>query len=83
MKAARARPHEGRVTRDERGESASRAANRRTAIILLSVALVFFGGIIASHYTGGNAAGIAVLGFAIIGLLLLAVARNVRARARK
>ena len=60
-----------------------KAANLRTALILVSVALVFFGGIIASQYAGGSAAGIAVVGFAIIGLLLLGVARNVRGKARK
>ena len=53
----------------------SRAANRRTGLILLSVALVFFGGIIAAQYTGGTTVGIVVLGFGIIGLLAVAAAR--------
>jgi len=54
---------------------ARRAANRRTALVLLSIALVFFGGIIASQYVGGTTLGICVLGFGIIGLLLVAIDR--------
>src|SRR5262249_3933357 len=50
------------VTRDHK-----RSANLRTGLILASIALVFFGGIVAAQYTGGTTAGIAVLGFAIIG----------------
>jgi ABC-type uncharacterized transport system permease subunit len=63
--------------------SAPRTANLRTALILLSTALVFFGGIIVSQYTGGNAVGIGVLGFAIIGFLLAAVGRNLRRKVRR
>jgi len=44
---------------------------------------VFFGGIIASQYTGGNAVGIAVLGFAIIGFLLVTVGRKLRGNVSK
>ena len=55
-----------------------RAANLRTALILVSIALVFFGGIIVSQYTGGNAVGMGVLGLAIIGFLLVTVGRNLR-----
>ena len=62
---------------------AQRGANLRTALILLSIAAVFFGGIIASQYTGGNAVGIGVLGFAIIGFLLVTVGRKLRGDASK
>jgi hypothetical protein len=55
-----------------------RAANLRTALILLSIALVFFGGIIAAQYSGGTAVGIGVLGFGIIGFLLVAIVRKER-----
>ena len=55
-----------------------RAANLRTALVLLSIALVFFGGIIAAHYTGGTTIGIGVLGFGIIGFLLVAIERRQR-----
>ena len=85
MKASRATPHDDRVARAERSDArgVARAANRRTALILVSIAAVFFGGIIASQYTGGNAVGIGVVGLAIIGFLLVTVARRARGRARK
>ena len=55
---------------------ARRAANRRTALVLASIAAVFFGGIIASQYVGGTTIGIGVLGFGIIGFLLVAIERG-------
>ena len=55
-----------------------RTANRRTALILMSIALVFFGGIIAAQYTGGTTIGIGVVGFGIIGFLLVVIERNGR-----
>jgi len=64
-------------------KTAQRGANLRTALILFSIAAVFFGGIIASQYTGGNAVGIGVLGFAIIGFLLVTVGRKLRGGAGK
>ena len=67
---------------DDQGNG-QRGANVRTALILLSIAAVFFGGIIASQYTGGNAVGIGVLGFAIIGFLLVTVGRKLRGDASK
>jgi len=51
-------------------------ANRRTALVLLSIALVFFGGIIAAQLIGGTTIGIAVVGFGIIGFLLVAIERG-------
>ena len=68
---------------DDQQNANRRATNVRTALILLSIAAVFFGGIIASQYTGGNAVGIGVLGFAIIGFLLVTVGRKVRGNMRK
>lgn len=59
-------------------KTAQRGANLRTALILLSIAAVFFGGIIASQYTGGNAVWMGVLGLAIIGFLLVTVGRKLR-----
>lgn len=70
MKSPLLRPDE---TRDPR-----RAVNRRTALILLSIALVFFGGIIAAQYSGGATIGIGVLGFGIIGFLLVGIERKLR-----
>jgi hypothetical protein len=54
-----------------------RAVNLRTAAILVAIALVFFAGIIVSHYLGGAAAGISVLTIAIVLYLLVAIGRNV------
>ena len=57
---------------------ARRVANLRTAAILGSIAVVFFGGIVAAQYTGGTTVGIVVFGFAIVGFLAVAVGRNLR-----
>jgi hypothetical protein len=58
--------------------SVARRANLRTALTLASIAVVFFGGIIAAQYTGGTTVGIGVLGLSIVGFLLVALVRNVR-----
>jgi hypothetical protein len=62
----------------DRPALAQRAANLRTALILLSIAVVLFGGIIVAQYAGGSTAGIGVVALAIIGFLLVATLRNVR-----
>jgi hypothetical protein len=54
-----------------------RAVNLRTAAILVAIALVFFAGIIVSHYLGGAAAGVSVLAIAIVLYLVVAIGRNV------
>ena len=66
------------ATRKERPVPAQRVANMRTALILLSIAVVLFGGFIVIQYSGGSTTGIGVLGLAIIGFLLVAILRNVR-----
>ena len=48
-----------------------RAVNLRTAAILFTIALVFFAGIIVSHYLGGVAAGMSVLGIAVVLYLVI------------
>ena len=56
----------------------TRRANQRTALILVSIAAVFFGGIIASQLgglAGGGAIGIGVLGLGIVGFLLVTIGR--------
>ena len=55
-----------------------RAASWRTALVLASIAIAFFGGVIAAQYSGSPSVGIAVLGFAILGFLIVAIGRNVR-----
>ena len=59
-------------------DDSRRAASRRTALVLVSIAIAFFGGVIVAQYSGSPSAGIAVLGFAILGFLIVAIGRNVR-----
>jgi hypothetical protein len=66
------------ATRRERPVPAQRVAKMRTALILLSIAVVLFGGVIVIQYSGGSTTGIGVLGLAIVGFLLVAILRNVR-----
>jgi len=55
-----------------------RKANLRTAAILLSIAIVFFGGVIVANYLGGTTAGIAVVGIAVLLYLVAAIGRILR-----
>jgi hypothetical protein len=55
-----------------------RASNVRTAIVLATIALVFFAGVIASKYMGGYDTGMAVVGFGIFLFLAFAIGRNLR-----
>jgi len=56
----------------------ARDANVRTAATLVSIAAVFFGGIIAAQYTGGASVGIAVVGLGILGFLFATLGRRGR-----
>jgi hypothetical protein len=60
-----------------------RAANVRTATILLAVAAVFFCGIIAAQYSNEPRAAIGVLGVAILGFLAVSIGRNDGRRGRR
>ncbi len=55
-----------------------RRANVRTALVLASVALVFFVGILATRFMGDGSTGISVLGGAVLLFLILAIGRNLR-----
>ena len=55
-----------------------RSANLRTALILLSIALVFFFGIIATKFMGSPSTAISVLGTAVLLYLVVAIGRNLR-----
>ena len=57
---------------------ARRAASRRTAVVLASIAAAFFVGVIVAQYSGAPGVGIAVLGFAIVGFLVVSIGRNLR-----
>lgn len=49
-----------------------REANARTARVLLSIAVVFFGGVIFAQYSGIAAVGIGVVGLGVFGFLIAA-----------
>ena len=57
---------------------ARRRANVRTAIVLLSIAMMFFAGVIAAKFLGGYEVGMSVVGVAVLLFLLVAIGRNVR-----
>ena len=55
-----------------------RSANRKTALVLLAIAVVFFVGVIATKFMGGPVTGIVVLGTAVLLFLVVAIGRNLR-----
>ena len=55
-----------------------RAANVRTAVVLASIAFVFFAGIIVSEYLGGPKVALGVMGTVVLLFLVLAIGRNLR-----
>ena len=59
-------------------DEAKKAANRRTGLILLSIALVFFFGAIGAKLLGSPTASIAVLGTAVLLFLVMAIGRHLR-----
>ena len=71
------------ITGQVRDRDAQRAASRRTAWVLASVAMVFFVGVILAQYAGSPSVGIAILGLAILGFLIVAIGSNVRKSVRK
>ena len=57
-----------------------RRANLRLALVLASIAAVFFAGAIAARYMGGIETGMSVVGLVALVLLVFAVAHHVRDR---
>jgi len=55
-----------------------RATNVRTALVLASIALVFFGGVIAAKFMGGWTIGMGVVGAAVLIFLAFAIGRNLK-----
>jgi hypothetical protein len=55
-----------------------RTSNLRTALILLSIALVFFFGIIFARFIGDASTGMSVIGFAVLLFLAVSIGRNLR-----
>jgi len=62
-----------------RGKSGTNARNVRTAVVFLSVALVFFVGVFAARWLGTDA-GLALLGTAMVAFLVVAIGYSVRSR---
>ena len=67
-------PKTGHRTDDAR----LRSANVRTAIVLLSIAAVFFVGILVAKFVGDTSTGMTVLGAAVLLFLVVAIGRNLR-----
>jgi small neutral amino acid transporter SnatA (MarC family) len=57
-----------------------KAANRRTAFALASIAAVFFAGIIATRFIGEPTTGIGIMGGAVLLFLVFAIGRNLISR---
>ena len=55
-----------------------RSANVRTAIVLVSIAAVFFVGILVAKLVGDTSTGMTVLGAAGLLFLVVAIGRNLR-----
>jgi hypothetical protein len=55
-----------------------RSSNRTTALVLASIAVIFFAGIIATRFMGGPVIGIGVVGTAVLLYLVVAIGRNLR-----
>ncbi|HEY2864937.1 MAG TPA: cytochrome oxidase small assembly protein [Casimicrobiaceae bacterium] len=63
--------------------TAQRAANRRTAIMLVSIAAVFFCGIILAQIAASPDVALGVLGLASAGYLGISIGRRADRRARQ
>jgi len=55
-----------------------RSTNVRTAIVLASIAAVFFVGIVVAKLVGDTSTAMSVLGAAVLLFLVLAIGRNLR-----
>jgi hypothetical protein len=66
------------MANDPQRDTRLRAANRRTGLVLLAIALLFFFGIIASRFIESEAVSIAVVGGAILLYLVVAIGRHLR-----
>jgi len=66
------------MANDPQRDARLRAANRRTGLVLLAIAPLFFFGIIASRFIESEAVSIAVVGGAILLYLVVAIGRHLR-----
>jgi hypothetical protein len=63
-----------------RDPRAVKRANVRTALVLLSVAIVFFIGIISAKFIGGFSEGVSLMGILVLLFLCVAIGRNLFSR---
>ena len=63
---------------DSNMQTTQRRANIRTALVLASIAVAFFIGILATRFIGDGQDGITVLGAAVMVFLVIAIGRNLR-----
>lgn len=63
---------------DSNIDPARRRANVRTALVLASVAVTFFIGILATRFVGDGQTGMIVLGATVMFFLIFAIGRNLR-----
>ena len=59
---------------------ARKRANVRTGLVLASIALMFFVGIIVAKWFGGFDEGISIMGILVCFYLVVAIGRSVRSR---
>jgi hypothetical protein len=55
-----------------------RQANRRTALAVGAIAVLFFIGVIAAQFAGDSAIGMSMVGGAVLLFLVFAIGRNLR-----
>ena len=66
------------MANDPQRDARLRAANRRTGLVLLAIALLFFFGIIASRFIDSPVVSITVVGGAVLLYLIVAIGRHLR-----
>jgi hypothetical protein len=59
-------------------DARARRTNVRTALVLASIAVVFFLGIVFAKFMGDGSTGMTVLGAGVLLFLVLAIGRNLR-----
>ncbi|MCC7328095.1 MAG: hypothetical protein IT521_14965 [Burkholderiales bacterium] len=55
-----------------------RRKNLRTALVLASIAVVFFFGVLVARFIGDGSTGVTLLSAAVMLFLVIAIARNLR-----
>jgi small neutral amino acid transporter SnatA (MarC family) len=63
------------MTDDRSREERLKAANRKTALTLFAIVVLFFFGIIVSRIVAGPVGSVAVMGTAVLVFLIVAIAR--------